>query len=445
MTGPAAAALAETACRLIVAGEPAAAEPLLTALEAQLAAGGEPLRAGLQPLLFEVRRQAVRLVGARDFARLEGLRRLAGLLIPELAALFSPARSPAPDPEALAARRLVFARPAPGAPRRPWRVVVAASLDFYPGTPGSRRHEIGPLIAAACTGQGWPATFYGRRSFSEAATVAEDCRQMLALCREQSAELLVLQGFEDPGFPAFAAELRAARPGLRIIGIALDPWERRQWPAMTAAVDHLDFLWSHFPALALWQHPAFRDKTLFVPFPHQGLAAGRPLPEPRRLALSFVGGIDHANWHRALWLGALKSAGVVLRHTLTNRASDDQPALVSYDQYLRQLGQSGAVLSFAMRTDGTRIATGRVFEALAAGALLVQEQSADVEAFLTPERHYLSFTTLGDLAALAGRLRSEPEAVAEIRHRGRALFLESYADAAIIGHLEYRLNTEIIK
>jgi hypothetical protein len=425
-------------------GAESAAEEALAALGTQPAALIAELRATVGARLRE---SLVWAGNRRDDRRVESLAALAALLFPELCAPIQALGEPGQpfDLEPRANPRLLsFEAPPPGQPHRPRPVVVAVCERTHPANPRSRRHEIGPLLVAAMESYGWRPQFLPLSTLDDPLLIAGDWRRLLACCRGHRAEAVVIQDFRADSLPPatvaeFGAELRAACPGIRIIGLYLDPWDRGRWPGIAAAAPFADRLWSRFPAVELWQRPELAGRMLFIPLPHEGNGQYPPPAAGRGLILSFVGGIDASNWPRALWLSALRRAGVPCRTTVTHRVEDELPALESYRRYMKGLAAGGAALNFATRLDGSRIATGRVFEAILSGALLVEEAAPEVEYYFTPNRHYLSFATLGELLALARRFRTEPERMQAIRRQGWEFFQSRYRDRALIGYLDRAL------
>ena len=73
------------------------------------------------------------------------------------------------------------------------------------------------------------------------------------------------------------------------------------------------------------------------------------------------------------------------------------------------------------------------------GALLIQEESEDINLFFTPNKHYLSFRTLGDLKKISSLLNSNIDYISGIRRAGLAFYNEYYSDHRIISTLDDKL------
>ncbi len=322
------------------------------------------------------------------------------------------------------------------------KAVLAARRYWYVGRPVSREQDIPVRIAAAMTEYGWPTIRCDLRSFGHRATVTKDYEAIAAQCRRIDADLLVIDEFQPRrlGNTAPGEIVRALKrdlPGLRVVGLYLDPWEPEQFDDIEAGAEIVDAVWSPV-VTALWQRPAFRGKTLFFPMPHGG--SYTPAVQ-RRPGLEFHGGVQSSNWDRAFWLEAIAQAGIPLQTTVSTHANDHLDALESYRAYLRKLGGAEASVNFARRGNGIHIhtLTARTFEVPAAGGLLVQERSDDIDRFLVAGRHYLRFEALADLADIAALIRAAPDRIDAVRREGAAFFRARYADDRIVAYLDNAL------
>ncbi|HWI28031.1 MAG TPA: glycosyltransferase [Stellaceae bacterium] len=377
-----------------------------------------------------------------DQQRLRDLARLWSLIEPEIMQPLAPL--PAGyrgDPERplrpSAAGLLRLDAPSPDAQRQRRRVVLAIRRYWIADVPTSRVHEIPLCLAAAMEAYGWEVIRYHLRSFTDPSVIADDYRAIDALCRESGAELLVLDDFlpEHAGTGApgeIMRRLKVRSPQLRLVGLYLDCWQRGAWDGMEAAGAMLDACWASMDT-PVWHRAAFRDKVLLTPMPNGGSYSSAV---PLRAQLYFHGGVQQANWYRAFWLTAMADAGFALEMAISTHQSDGLEPLESYRRYLRRLGEAGATLNFARRRDGQLTVTGRTFEVLAAGGLLVQERCDEIDLYLIPGSHYLRFESLADLADIAELLREAPDRADEVRRAGAEFFRERYADDKIIGYLD---------
>jgi hypothetical protein len=248
--------------------------------------------------------------------------------------------------------------------------------------------------------------------------------------------VLILDEFQPAQGKGAAGEIIAAlrreRPALKLVGLYFDPWAAERWDAMEAGAQYLDCAWSGVPT-PVWQRPAFAGKTLLLPYP---IGGSYPTPPPLVPRFRFGGGVQLTNWDRAFWAAAMVQAGLPLRIEASNHQDDRRDPFESYRAYMLR-GQTGeATLNFARRMNGVCTITGRTFETLGIGGLLVQERADEIDLFFTAGRHYLRFETLTDLFDIAALLRDEPGRADDIRREGAAFFAEHYGDERLIGYLD---------
>ena len=316
----------------------------------------------------------------------------------------------------------------------PRRVIVAGREHYFPSIPNSRPHEIGPRMVAGLGIGGWQAEFHPLRHPGDPEQLARDYADLADHCEAMGAEVVIL---DQPclSAPGFGPLMDAVKGGgkRKVVGLYLDPWVRETWPEMALAGRTLDLLWGYaFPP-----GDDMAGKTFLAPFPI-GLSSAPPPPAISGRA-TFVGGVEYYNWQRAIWLSALAEERAPVQVSISSHLTDNLPALASFRDYMERLSALGATLSFAMRSDFSRTMTGRMFETLYFGALLIQEECSDANRFLVPGRHYLSFRTRGDLRRIFARLRHAPEEVAAIRTAGTAFYHEHYSDRRITSSLDAAL------
>ncbi|HEY3917057.1 MAG TPA: glycosyltransferase [Stellaceae bacterium] len=330
--------------------------------------------------------------------------------------------------------------PPAGAGRIARTAVLAARRYWAPSDPNSREHDIPARIAAAIDSYGWRSIRCDIRSFVDPAIVTEDYRAIAAACRDSRADVLIIDEFQPArGNHAAPGEilraLKREQPQLRIIGLYLDPWLPEQWNDIAAAAELVDGLWSPV-GTELWRRPAFGGKALFIPLPHGGVYRAPAHLQP---GFGFHGGVQYSNWDRAFWFAAIAELGLPVEGSISGHRGDELAPLESYRAYMDRMSAHEAVLNFSRRSNGTHTLTARTFEVPAAGGLLVQERSDDIDRFFVAGRHYLRFETLTDLADISHLIRTEPDFVESIRREGAAFFRERYADDRIIAYLDHFL------
>jgi len=231
---------------------------------------------------------------------------------------------------------------------------------------------------------------------------------------------------------AFIADLRQKLPNIKVVAIHLDPWAIEQSSLVKTAAQ-LDAVWAHFPANPAWSDPALVNKISTVPFPHAG-NFGKPVT-PLSSQITFSGGVFGYNWHRALWLAGIDH-GLPLALQMSTHTADGIPILESYADYIRRIEISACALNFSMRPDLSRIITGRSFETLLAGALLVQEEAPDMDYYFVAGEHYLNFANAPELRAVARFIAEKPDEAEDIRRAGNAFAREHYNAEKLIGYLD---------
>jgi hypothetical protein len=336
------------------------------------------------------------------------------------------------------ARLLTFPTPPAGEPHCARRAVVAVRELVFPQYPDSRLLDVGPRIGAAMQAYGWQPTACPMH-FRD---LIADFRSLVECCEREQAELLILDDYYILAAHAHVfradmlASLRARLPGIRIVALHLDPWEVP--PAiLVSTVTSVDFVWTTFPSMQVWNEPVFAGKLIQIPLPNLG-AAAMPIT-PLSGEMTFTGSIAGYNWHRLFWMAAAKRHGLPVRLQLSSHRSDGLSVIDSYQAYIRSIEASGCALNFSMRPDQSRVITGRTFEAILAGALLVQESNPDMDYYFVSGEHYLSFSTFPDLRAIVRFVAAHLEDAENIRRSGNAHAKATYSDDKLIGHLDRRL------
>lgn len=352
------------------------------------------------------------------------------------------AKVPAIDHEVLVrqgrqrARLITYADP-PAGIRVERRVVIAVRRLFFPNKVDSRLCDIGPRLLKSMRDYGWRATFYGM----ECADLSKDYRSIADLCEREQADVLLLDDhmIEAPAShlprAAMIAELRQKLPSLKLVALHFDAWALD--PAVLINTASVDLLWTIWPSLPVWQHSVFSNKLFEAPLPHGGYQS-RPVA-PLSPRITFTGGIKGYNWHRAFWRMVTARYGLPIDWHLSNHLDDNLSAIDSYMDYMQRLTDTAYSLNLSMRPDLSCITTGRTFETILCGALLVQEATPDLDYFFISGEHYLSFSSFAELKAICEFIKSDPAAAEAIRRTGSDFALAHYSDHKIIGYLERKL------
>jgi hypothetical protein len=335
-------------------------------------------------------------------------------------------------------RLMEFHSPPAGGPRSPRRAIVAMRNLVFPGDPKSRSFDGGPRICAAMNAYGWNATHFKM----EWAPLEKDYKNVAAFCQQEMAELLILDDHVIEFSHAHQSRhemiqyLRQHLPSLKIVAMHLDPWALSPEVLINAS-SILDAVWTIAPTMTVWQHPIFAGKLFQAPVPHAGNYGQSNGLLPTRMA--FIGGIKGYNWHRAFWKDAADRYELPIDWRLSEHTSDGLETLDSYANYIRRLAEAGSSLNLSMRPNLSRVFTSRAFETINSGALLVQEQTFDLDYYVVAGEHYLEFSSFSDLRALIRFIAGRPDEAETIRRAGNEFFLSRFSDDKIIGYLDHQL------
>jgi hypothetical protein len=329
-----------------------------------------------------------------------------------------------------------YRSPPPQAPRRRHRMVVAARRHFQ-NDPANRLFDMGPRLVHAANAYGWQAGFCDCALLWQDLT--EDFAAILAHCRDARADILLLDDdfIQEASTHAARRELIAAlrllNPSIKIVTLRFDGWHIPPEVLVATAAD-VDAIWTTTPAMPVWRDPVFAGKILQAPFPHAVAPRAPGAAAPARI--SFVGSLMAYNWPRIFWRAASVARGLPIDWQVSNRLDDGLPPLDSYRDFMDRLGAVGCTVNFAMRKDYARIITGRSFEAMLAGALLLQEEADDLDYFFVAGEHYLPFRSFADLRDACDLVTRDPARAQKIRRAGHAFAVARYADDRLIGYLD---------
>jgi hypothetical protein len=231
------------------------------------------------------------------------------------------------------------------------------------------------------------------------------------------------------------AWLRQQLPGLFIIAFTCDPWEPDLAPRLCALAGPVDCVWSLNPSLPVWREPCFVGKMALFPFPP---GVEPPAVDGARMpGFSFAGSIEGFNWTRAIWLAQARMVGRVdIQVDRSTHAQEDLSPMDSYRAFMARLAGHYASVNFSLRRTMQRTVTGRAFEVLASGGLLIQEQTPDLDYYMVAGRDYLRFETFEDLVGIADFLKQCPDQAEQIRLNGSRLMRGVYDDISTIGYLD---------
>ncbi len=180
---------------------------------------------------------------------------------------------------------------------------------------------------------------------------------------------------------------------------------------------------------------AFSDKTLVLPPPlPKSLFGSGEKPAERDLALMFAG---TASGFRPMILSALINADIDFTYF---DDADRQREMATVAEYTAVLKRSRSCLNFSYHDEDTggrdgRIATGRVWEAIAAGCALIEQKNASTEAFFVPYLHYLPYRGVDEIIEFTRFLECHEEERTALTRRAGEWRLAHYGPRRIWGTL----------
>ena len=117
---------------------------------------------------------------------------------------------------------------------------------------------------------------------------------------------------------------------------------------------------------------------------------------PRDLPLTFIGSINHPS--RPMVLSALMNAGIAFEAIYGDQRRDRTSTKEGYVAFLRR---SRATINISVHSETERLVTARVWQAIACGTVLVEQENAGSAAFFVPYLHYLPWNSVADIIQIA--------------------------------------------
>ncbi len=94
--------------------------------------------------------------------------------------------------------------------------------------------------------------------------------------------------------------------------------------------------------------------------------------------------------------------------------------------YAQQLGQSRASLNVSVHGEGIHLITGRVWETIAAGSLLVEQDNEATKKFLMPYRHYLPWSSISEIVHIGKFIERHPDVARKIAQEAQRFVSINY-------------------
>ena len=253
------------------------------------------------------------------------------------------------------------------------------------------------------------------------AAVAERRQRLHAFLEARPTDLVVL---DCPFFPrrrTFNADdirqIRAARPGVRVVHFFRDSGENLR-PAFDAWQSTVDAFLVLDPLSFLHRLDAVRARTLTIP---QLAPSSRFFPSlgTPPMGLSFIGATNLLP--RVMMLAwAMKALPDMF--VVAGRARLERVATM--EDYAGLLRRSRMTLNISIHGARGRIITGRVWEAVLSGSVVLDQANDCTEYFFEPYRHFVPFEDLPDLVHVVAVLSRHDDvrrniAAAAIEWHGR--------------------------
>jgi hypothetical protein len=218
--------------------------------------------------------------------------------------------------------------------------------------------------------------------------------------------------------------------GPKLIGFEGDVWGTQwtqivsYWSIVADRIIHLA------PDKPDFQNYSFHDKLCSTAYP---VNRKNFFPESTKTAdLSFFG--SHA-YLRPFWLtAALRTAnrlGMTTNVCLHMR-THDCPTMKEYAEILRR---SRIVLNFSSRDSGAKAMTGRAWQVLNSGVLLLEEYNSEIEDFFVPFIHYVPFENAVQFQNMIEFFHKNPVERAVITRASSEFCVEHYSDTKIWSRL----------
>lgn len=209
-----------------------------------------------------------------------------------------------------------------------------------------------------------------------------------------------------------------AKTGAKCIGFMADAWGNN-WKTIGE-------YWKSAADLLVQMMPPIPDRPASLyssPYPCNPKNFYSIPEEQRDIDISFFG--TSYNWRVPFLQEAIKRLQelglkcAIRGHNRTN----DCPDMAGYANIMRR---SKMVMDFTMRYTGEKIITGRAWQALSSGCLLLEEGRDPLNFFFNPDEHYVTFNTPHELCALIQKFAADPEERQRIARAGWEHHQENY-------------------
>jgi hypothetical protein len=231
--------------------------------------------------------------------------------------------------------------------------------------------------------------------------------------------------------PSYLRELKS-KHGFKLIVFIGDAWGSHWVPAADSWGEVSDVIFHFAPETPLEEEGRFPEKLCWSAYP---VNERNFYPDDsKELDVSFVG--TYVSRMRPFWLTiALQVAKQLkLKHRLLPHRREAQVAL-TMDKYATVLRQSKMVLNFSTRLEPLKMMTGRTWQAMASGVVLLEEENVFIAAYFVPFVHYIPFSNRNELAYTMRFFALHPEWASRVGAAASKFCKEHYSSAAIWSRL----------
>ena len=200
--------------------------------------------------------------------------------------------------------------------------------------------------------------------------------------------------------------------GFKLIGLYLDGWIPAQAHAIEKYGKFLDGIWESTSPSDILTDPSFNYIRCPTPF---DFSLYKDLQKTRQAL--FIGTVDAYNTNRSFFIHQLANSSLDITINITNSSKNKR--ILDNAEYARELCLSKVNVNFAGRPTGKKILTGRVWEALLARSVLLDQFNPEINFFLTPFKHYIPFQSFSDLKLCLTFLESNDESCRVVSTLGR--------------------------
>lgn len=236
---------------------------------------------------------------------------------------------------------------------------------------------------------------------------------------------------EDSLNPAYLGKLKA-KCGFKVIVFIGDAWGSHWVPAGDRWGEVCDLIFHFAPETPLATEGKYPEKLFWSAYPVNERNFFQDAI--KKYDISFVG--TYVSGLRPFWLTiALQVAKELnLNHRLLPHKRAAGVAL-TMQEYAIVLRQTKMVLNFSTRLGPLKMMTGRTWQALNAGTVLLEEENPFISAYFVPFVHYIPFSTRNELASSIKYFSRNPDSALRIGIAASSFCKSRYSSGAVWSRL----------